>query len=45
MNQLRHQLGMNQLVQTFLLRKDLPPKVLHEHVAYIGMIHLGDMLI
>ena len=27
------------------LRKNVPPKVFHEHVARMGVVHLGDMLV
>ena len=27
------------------LIEGVPPKVFHEHVACMGMVHLGDMLV
>ena len=29
----------------YLLTEGVPPKVFHEHVARVGMVHLGDMLV
>ena len=28
-----------------LLTKGVPPKVFHEHMARMGMVHLGDFLV
>ena len=27
------------------LTKGVPPKAFHEHVAHMGVVHLGDMLV
>ena len=29
----------------YLLTKGIPPKVFHEHVAHMGVVYLGDMLV